>query len=246
MKTRTHQPPAVTTRRQALLGTALLPACGGGTDIAGVSSGGTGSFTSGTITGLGSVIVNGIRYAYDDTVSVTIDGAPSDATALQLDMVVRIQGSAITAPATTGALATAKATSIAYGSEWKGPAANVNVGNGTFTLLGQTARVLATTVFSQGKFDGTLDGQYVEVYGYVNASDGSLQASRIKVESDAPDRYRLSGVVSGWTETTFLLGSALIQHTTADKPINLANGQLVRVELQTTPPPLAEPGWPPQ
>lgn len=184
MKTRTHQSPDVTTRRQALLGTALLPACGG-------------SFTSGTITGLGSVIVNGIRYAYDDTVSVTIDGAPSDATALQLGMVVRIQGSAITAPATTGALATAKATSIAYGSEWKGPAANVNVGNGTFTL----------------------------------------QASRIEVESDAPDRYRLSGVVSGWTETTFLLGSALIQHTTADKPINLANGQLVRVELQTTPPP---------
>ncbi len=107
-------------RRQAMLaliGTALLPACGGGTDVAGVSSGGTGSFTSGTITGLGSVIVNGIRYEYDDTVSVTIDGTPSTAAALQLGMVVRIQGSAITAPVTTGALATATATSIAYGSE---------------------------------------------------------------------------------------------------------------------------------
>ena len=69
-------------RRQtllALIGTALLPACGGGTDVAGVSSGGTGSFTSGTITGLGSVIVNGIRYEYDDTVSVTIDEVVSEA-----------------------------------------------------------------------------------------------------------------------------------------------------------------------
>lgn len=236
MKKRTHHP-AVTTRRQALLallGTALLPACGGGTDVAGVSSGGTGSFTSGTITGLGSVIVNGIRYEYDDTVSVTIDGTPSNAAALQLGMVVRIQGSAITAPPTSGAQATAKATRIAYGSEWKGPAANVNVGNGTFTLLGQTVRVLATTVFSPGKFDGNLGGQYVEVYGYVNVNDGSLQASRIEVESGAPDTYRLSGVISGSTETTFLLGSALIHHASASKPANLQNGQLVRVKLRTT------------
>jgi cytoskeletal protein CcmA (bactofilin family) len=237
MKKGSYRHPAETTRREALLallGTALLPACGGGTDVAGISSGGTGSFTSGTITGLGSVIVNGIRYEYDDTVSVTIDGAPSNAAALQLGMVVRIQGSAITAPATAGALATATATSIAYGSEWKGRAANVDLGKGIFTLLGQTVRVPGTTVFAQGKFDGSLNGQYVEVYGYVNANDGSLQASRIEVESGAPDRYRLSGVISGWTETTFLLGTALINHASADKPANLQNGQLVRVKLRTT------------
>lgn len=237
MKTRSHPHHAQPNRREALLallGTAMLPACGGGTDVAGVSSGGTGSFTSGTITGLGSVIVNGIRYEYDDTVSVTIDGAPSNAAALQLGMVVRIQGSAITAPVTTGALATATATSIAYGSEWKGLVADVDMGNATFTLLGQTVRVLATTVFSQGKFDSTLDRKYVEVYGYINANDGSLQASRIEVESDAPDRYRLSGVVSDLTDITFLLGSALIYHASASKPANLQNGQLVRVKLRTT------------
>lgn len=219
----------------ALLGTALLPACGGGTDVAGVSSGGTGSFTSGVIVGLGSVIVNGIRYD-DSTARVTMDGLSSSAAALQLGMVVRIQGSAVTAPTVPGGLATATATSVAYGSEWKGPADTVDVAAGTFTLLGQTVRVLGTTVFSEGKFDGTLEGRQVEVYGFVNASDGSLQASRIEVESDAPDRYRLSGIVSGLTATTFLLGSALINHATAtDKPINLANGQLVRVELQTAP-----------
>lgn len=223
-------------RRQtllALIGTALLPACGGGTDVAGVSSGGTGSFTSGVIVGLGSVIVNGIRYD-DSTASVTMDGVSSSAAALQLGMVVRIQGSAVTAPTTPGGLATATATSVAYGSEWKGLAATVNVPAGTFTLLGQTVQVLGTTVFSEGKFDGALDGQYVEVYGFVNANDGSLQASRIEIESDMPDRYRLSGIVSDLTATTFLLGSALINHASADKPVNLANGQLVRVELQTT------------
>lgn len=223
-------------RRQtllALVGTALLPACGGGTDIAGVSSGGTGSFTSGVIVGLGSVIVNGIRYD-DSAASVTVDGVSSSAAALKLGMVVRIQGSAITPPASAGALATATATSIAYGSEWKGLAEQVNVGSGTFTLLGQTVRVLGSTVFSEGQFDGTLEGRFVEVYGFVNASNGSLQASRIEIESGAPERYRLSGVVSGLTDSTFLLGTALINHASADKPAGLANGQLVRVELLTT------------
>jgi hypothetical protein len=238
MPKHTHPDRAKPTRRQALLallGTALLPACGGGIDVAGVSSGGTGSYTSGTITGLGSVIVNGIRYAYDDNVNVTFDGTPGNAAALQLGMVVRIQGSAITAPATAGALATATATSIACGSEWKGPVADVNVGSGTFTVLGQTVRVLGTTVFEDGSFDETLNGLFVEVYGYVNATDGSLQASRVEVESSAPNSYRLTGVVSGWTETTFLLGSALINHANASKPVGLQDGQLVRVALQTIP-----------
>jgi hypothetical protein len=223
-------------RRQTLftlIGAALLPACGGGTDVAGLSSGGTGSFTSGVIVGLGSVIVNGIRYD-DSAASVTIDGVTSTAAALQLGMVVRIQGSAVTAPPTADALATATATHIAYGSEWKGPAAQVDMGAGTFTLLGQAVQVLGTTIFSEGKFDATLEGRYVEVYGFVNAKDGSLQASRIEVESGAPDHYRLSGVVSDLTGTTFLLGTALINHASASKPADLRNGQLVRAELQTT------------
>ncbi len=223
-------------RRQALLavlGSAFLPGCGGGTDVAGVSSGGTGSFTSGVIVGLGSIIVNGIRYD-DSTASVAIDGVTSTATALQLGMVVRIQGSAVTPPTTAGALATATATSIAYGSEWKGPADEVNASAGTFTLLGQTVRVLGTTVFSEGKFDGTLTGKFVEVYGFVNANDGSLQASRIEVESETPERYRLSGIVTDLSATSFLLGSALINHASASKSANLQNGQLVRVELLTT------------
>lgn len=236
MKKNTTPIRATPTRRQALLallGTALLPGCGGGTDVAGVSSGGTGSFTSGTITGLGSIIVNGIRYD-DRTATVTMNGMPSTAEALQLGMVVRIQGSAITAPSSVGALATATATSIAYGSEWKGQAATVDVAAGTFKLLGQTVRVLGSTVFSQGKFEEDLNGRYVEVYGFVDARDGSLQASRIEVESSAPNQYRLSGIVSGLSATTFRLGSAEINHASASKPTNLANGQLVRAELQTT------------
>lgn len=237
MKKRTHPHPYEPNRRQALmalLGTALLPAFGGGTDIAGVSSGGTGSFTSGTITGLGSVIVNGIRYE-DSAATVSVDGSASTAAALQLGMVVRIRGSAVTPASVAGGLATATASSIACGSEWKGLIDAVDATAGTFTLLGQTVRVLATTVIANGNIDRLLAGQYAEVYGFLNPADNSLQASRVEVDSAAPDRYRLSGVVSSLTATTFVLGTALIDHTTAEKPVNLSEGQLVRVELQTTP-----------
>lgn len=223
-------------RRQvvlALLGTALLPACGGGTDVAGVSSGGTGSYTSGVIVGLGSVIVNGIRYD-DSAASVNFDGSASTAAALQLGMVVRIQGSALTPATVAGGLATATASSIACGSEWKGPVADIDTTGGTFTLLGQTVHVLATTVFPNGRFDSLTAGQYAEVYGFLNPADGSLQASRVEVESSAPDRYRLSGVIANLSASSFELGTARIDHATASQPPGLQNGQLVRVELQTT------------
>lgn len=233
MTTLSRNLPGHPNRRQtlfALVGAALLPACGGGTDVAGISSGGTGSFTTGVIVGLGSVIVNGIRY--DDTsASVSFNGASATAAALQLGMVVRIRGSAVTPATTAGALATATASSIACGSEWKGPAAQINIGSSTFTLLGQPVKVLASTVFPQGKFDGTLEGRYVEVYGFVNPSDGSLQASRVEIEDSAPDRFQLSGLVKDLDTTTFQLGSALIKHAAAAKSASLQNGQLVRVEL---------------
>ena len=66
-------PPAVISRRRwlavsiASLG-GTLSACGGGGTfdvITGVGTGGTGSFSSGAISGFGSIIVNNVRY--DDT-----------------------------------------------------------------------------------------------------------------------------------------------------------------------------------
>jgi hypothetical protein len=224
------------TRRQtllAMLGTALLPACGGGAEVAGLSSGGTGSFTTGVIVGLGSVIVNGIRYD-DSNAIVTSETGTSTAAALQLGMVVRIQGSAVTPAAVPGGLAAATASSIDYSSEWRGPVANVEASARRFSLLGQTVRLLPNTVFAGAPFDGTLDGRYVEAYGFLNPADGSLQATRIEVEATQPDHFRLSGVVTDLTATTFKLGSAVINRASANSSsANLQNGLLVRVKLQT-------------
>jgi Domain of unknown function (DUF5666) len=239
MKKRNHHP-AVTTRRQALLallGTALLPACGGGTDIAGVSSGGTGSFTTGSIIGLGSVIVNGIRYK-DDNAAISINGLPGSPADLKLGMVVRIQGSAITA-ATATSLAMAEATSVSCSSEWKGRVGAVDPAAKTFTLLGLKVHVLDTTIFEGGLFSGALDGDDVEVYGFSftdpATGDLALRATRVEVQDQALSSYRLSGVVSHLSsgQYTFQLGNTIIDYEKASGTNGLQNGQLVRVDLQT-------------
>ncbi len=240
MKKRTQPHPVETTRRQALLallGTALLPACGGGTDVAGVSSGGTGSFTTGSIVGLGSVIVNGIRYN-DDKATISIDGAPKSPADLKLGMVVRIQGSPITA-ATATSLATAEANSISCSSEWKGTVEAVDPAAKTLTLLGLKVHVLDTTIFDGGMFNGALNGKAVEVYGFsfTDPANGdlALRATRVEIKDRALSSYRLSGVVSHLSSSshTFQLGNTTIHYASASGATGLQNGQLVRVDLQT-------------
>lgn len=219
----------------ALVASALLPACGGGTDVAGLSSGGTGSYSTGVVVGLGSVIVNGVRYD-DSSASIRFDDQPALASAIQLGMVVRIQGSTITPPSTPGGLSTATASRITCDVEWRGPIAAVDTTTNTFELLGQTVHVPSTAVFTGGSFGPALNSQYAEVYGFLNPSDGSLQASRVQVRSSRPDSYRLSGLVARLDAGTFRLGTAVINHASAaEKPANLKNGLLVQVELDTTP-----------
>jgi hypothetical protein len=80
------------TRREGLLaligGVAALSGCGGGggdvgvgtgTGVASVGSGGTGSFSSGAITGFGSIIVNGVRFDDSQARVTDDDGVLHDA-----------------------------------------------------------------------------------------------------------------------------------------------------------------------
>lgn len=232
-------------RRTALLamaGSALqLAACGGGIDVAGLSSGGTGSFTSGTIVGLGSIIVNGIRYEDSEA---TINGVRYDESSnpLKLGMVVSIQGSSTQPSGTPGAPLQATASQIRYGSEWRGPLGEVDTVNGRFTLLGQQVEVMASTVF-----DGVTDlarlaalilPACVEVYGYLDAGSGHLQATRVEVKASLQD-YRLSGVVAQKSDVSFKLGTTTIEYGSGTpQPDNWGVGSLVHVRLQASLPPL--------
>ena len=231
------------TRRTALLGiagaVAEIAGCGGGgTGVAGLSSGGTGSFTSGTITGFGSIIVNGIRYNNDTATVLTSDDSVSSNPALQLGMVVNIEGSAVTPASSTTGLPTATAYRITYGSEWIGPVSNR--ATTTFEILGHTVDVLATTLFGGvvQQLSDLRDTHFVEVYGYVDQVDGHIQASRIDVSTVQPSAYKLSGAITQINQVngTASLGQTAISWSVpAVLPSGLSSGDFVRVVLDPSP-----------
>lgn len=234
------------TRRTALFGMAAVVAeiagCGGGgTDVAGLSSGGTGSFTSGTITGFGSIIVNGIRYNNDTAAVLTSEDSVSSNLALQLGMVVNIEGSAVIPASSATGLPIATAYRITFGSEWIGPVSNR--GATTFEILSHTVDILATTMFGGAaqQLSDLRDTHFVEVYGYVDQVDGHIQASRIDVYTVQPSAYKLSGAITQITQINQASGTAnlgqaeLSWSLPAVLPSGLTSGNFVRVVLDPTP-----------
>ena len=80
------------------------------------------------------------------------------------------------------------------------------------------------------------EGAVVEVHGLFNAALGHYVATRVEADPNATF-YKLRGIVSDLTDTTFKLGSETIYYgdvPAADLPAGLANGMRVRVRLQTT------------
>jgi hypothetical protein len=237
------------TRRTALLAiagsVAHLAGCGGGSDIAAISSGGTGSFTNGAISGLGSIIVNGIRY--DDS-SASVSGAVQSASALRPGMVVTIKGSAVAAATSAGGLRTATASSIVSASEWKGQVGAI--GADSFTLLGMTVQIKPATLF-EGDSLSPLTGlagpnplladHFVEVYGFIDPISGHLAATRVERKSglaDLGNEYRVSGVVQAKTSGDFTLkgsrAAPFAYDNTTKQPQAWSAGMLVRVRLDTS------------
>jgi hypothetical protein len=101
----------------------------------------------GTITGFGSVFINGDRFETDDQTVVSVEGeddVTGDTSGLRLGMKVTVKG--------TESQGTRTAQSVDYDDDLKGAAENVtpNASNpeiGTFTVAGQTVTVDVNTVF---------------------------------------------------------------------------------------------------
>ena len=241
--------PTFWARRHLLAGTAAAAAlgllgCGGGggagisDSLAGVGSGGTGSFASGPIRGFGSVIINNVRYD-DSTASIATEGGKTARAAdLKLGMVAEVTGSDITTDTTGQRRATASAISVR--SEVEGPLTAIDTAAGTLTVLGQRVQVTANTVFDddlRGGLASLAVGQIVEVYGLLNSA-GQYAATRIEREDSFTSQYKLRGVVSGLNTTarTFRIGTAVVFYgDVANQAVPLADGQYARVELFTTP-----------
>jgi Domain of unknown function (DUF5666) len=236
-----HTPPSKLHRRHALAALVasaaspwLLSACGGGggdEPPAGGSAAPQG-YMSGPISGLGSIIVGGVRFDDSGARVEDEDGASRGRGELKLGMMVEIQSSSIDDNA-----ARAVALLIRFGSELKGPVASVDAATQTFRMLDQTVEVRATTVFDSrlaGGFAALAVGQILEVHALFDAATGRYSATRIELEDNASE-YRLRGVISALDSAakTFRVGDAVINYAGVVELPSLANGQRVRVRLQT-------------
>lgn len=233
MKVQTIRPHAAT----ALLVSLLLAACGGGGTSSGTADAGTVQSASGTVTGFGSVFVDGVEL--EDAKAATRvenpDGSYS-AVALELGQRVRVahDGSGTASVVTVDA---AVIGTVAAGS--------IDTAALTLTVAGQAVRANtdatagAVTRFGGG-YAGFADiaaGDIVEVHGsavYDSAAGGYVvQATRIAKQS-AITAVRVMGKLAGLDSAarTFTINGLTVSYaaaTLSPSTATLANDQTVVV-----------------
>ena len=174
---------------------------GGGSDVVG-GIGGTGKIASGTITGFGSIFVNGIEYN-TDSASILIDDSSGAESDLRVGMVVTVTG--------TVSDATGNASSVVYDDDVEGPVSGlaalpVGATTRSFTVLGTDVVVDATgTIFDNStpgfSFETIDNNDVVEVSGFFDAL-GVLQATYIEKTgtlNPGTTEVELKGRVTGAT-----------------------------------------------
>ena len=216
-----------------------LVACGGGggTQVAGIDRTGNPVAKSavGTITGFGSIIVNGVTYNTDNA-TFTIDGNPGAQSDLNVGDVVVVTG-------TVDSSGNATATSVVFDDLVEGAISSIDLAAETLIVLGQVVRVSAETSFDdsvpQGSLAGLQIGDVIEVTGFRNAV-GEIEATRIELEGVGGDS-EVTGVVTNLDSavSTFMIAGLTVDYSAAqleDFPAaGISDGDLVEVKGMETP-----------
>ena len=213
-----------------------LVSCGGGSSDtqangSGVGSGGTGSYTNGPVSGLGSIIVNNVRYDVngaqvhrDDDAD---DSVPHDPAEVKVGMVVEVNGSGTLPPASGTGPSVATAYTVRYGSSLVGPVSAVDSSASAITVLGQTVRVTAQTV--QPVSVGVND--VVEVHGLADGA-GAYVATRIDKLDASTGTYKIVSPVNRVDSQALYLGAngnLAVLHGAVGLPGGVVPGARVRV-----------------
>jgi len=229
----------------SLIMSLLIISCGGGSSqVAGI--GGTGITSSGSITGFGSIFVNGVEYDTSKAgLPVTINGNLTNPSALKLGMVATVRGTLDKNDSTKGT-----ADSITIDAELEGPIAaapafDANTDTRSFVVLGRTVIASPSTFFDGGSsfpafgYTGMAKDDVVEINGYLDAS-GILHATRIEkkdVVSLGSTTVEVKGTVGAiptagisFTLTTGS-GTVTVNHTSSTPGASLVvKGQTVEVK----------------
>jgi hypothetical protein len=188
-----------------------IAACSsGGSDVAGI--GGSGITSSGTITGFGSVYVNGVKFDTSSS-TITIDDNPGIESDLATGMRVTVRGTLIDDSNGT-------ATSISFNDDLEGPVSNIQQPpydtTRTMTVLGRQVVIdSSTTSFDISgalggpfDFDSIADGNLVEISGFLD-SNGVMKATRVELKATIFNHngtlVEMKGAVDNFSDPTFNL-----------------------------------------
>jgi hypothetical protein len=197
----------------SLLAGALIAACGGGGSSGSVVSTSESQIAgTGTVTGFGSVIIDGVKYD-DSLTSVRVlddDSSPRDASlnAIRLGMRVDMRTDNL-----------GRLSGLGISPELKGPIGSINTGAKTMVVLGQTVQIATegsnTTVFEGVSGLAALEaGMIVEVHGTRDAA-GQIVATRIERKSlDDAANLRLTGTINALDTNAkrFSVGSLVVDY----------------------------------
>lgn len=214
----------------------------GGGGISGI--GGSGFISSGSVTGFGSVFVNGVEFETSGTVFDIDDSGSGSQDDLAIGMVVTVNGT-VNDDGVTGT-----ATSISFDDQLQGPVSNLSGPdldgeNLTFTILGTTVHISAIdtvfdvsgilppgTPFNFGSID---NGNNIEVSGFFNTA-GELVASRVELKDSTfstSNIVELKGTIKELVSSTFTVNGINVDASTAqldDLPNGLVENIFVEVK----------------
>jgi len=222
--------------KQILLATLIATvavACGGGSGMS-QSSGMTPLIATGTITGFGSIYVNGIHF---QTASATIrkNGQTVDQSQLAVGEVARIKGSKDDAD-NTGVADEVDVEEAVVGAIDK-----IDTTGGTVTVLAQIVKINAGTSFSKdiqpADITGLKTGDVIHVSGMTDSS-GDIVATRIE-KGSASSPLQVVGTVASLNagSHTFMINALTVDYSSANLTGFLSgapsNGDVVEVQGTT-------------
>ncbi len=214
----------------------LLISCSGGASSNSGGIGGSGMTSQGSVSGLGSIIVNGTEF---DTTNarIIVEGEEigiGDAVVLnnlEVGMVVTVYGTDSSNPV---------AERVTYNDNVEGPVESITPVNATrkdIVVLGQTVIVNVVTELKGPPgftFDTIAVNDVVEVSGFVDEND-AIWATFIEKTDDfipgIPFDVEVTGIVQNLTATTFDINGLIVDYTIVlDLLPGFGEGMLVEVE----------------
>ena len=217
-----------------LLALGALAGCGSETGIGGTGADTKEITTLGTITGFGSIFVNGIEFE-TDSAAISVDDNPGGEDDLKLGMVVTVSGTL------DDSGHHAVANHVTFDDEVQGPVGAITPGADDTTkildVLGVQVQIHRTaTVFDDTSFDGVSSDDVIEVSGLPGIG-GVVVATRVEKKSSfvpGSSEVELKGIVSGLSGQRFELGRFSVDFTGADLSRlpggAVVNGQQVEVK----------------